>query len=154
MTSRSSHSMKSQEDRKRYGAMLRSSQNEKKTSEEDEEDLDRTDSSSAGLDRGIQKRENRPRNTSRQISEKIKEKWYWGLIAPIILALFLHYLALNNDIGALEERSKDIPVMKEMINSIDKNLEIIKVGMEKNSEIYDLKLENLEKDVEELKVKK
>lgn len=100
-------------------------------------------------DRKVEKGERRRRPFPKKFKETITN-YLWGplgiicgIFIAVIILLFTLYANLNKDMGKIEERTKDIPVLREKLISIDKRIEIIAVEIKKGYELFNYRLEEL-----------
>jgi len=144
-----SREVKSSSERANYfQRIIKTPHSEKETYAE--KSYDRTDTSPVNEEREIPKKESRWRPFKKKVEEKAKNYWYLAFIAPLSMWLLSFLFKASNDIAVLKERTKDIQFMRDTIITIDKNVDILKVKNEKNGEILDLKIQALQKRVNEL----
>lgn len=151
MLDRDTHAGKTQGDKAIYFAKnIRSSQNEIETFKEGH--YDRTDAPPPTEEElvSIKPKGKRHRKTKFIVKEKAQKYWYLSIIVPILIWLF----SINRDIGKLEARTEDLPLMKNLIIGIDKNLEIMKTKSEMNKEMSDYRFKILEDKLNNLEKKK
>jgi hypothetical protein len=149
---KTSGGIKSHNDRYHYfQKMIKTPHGEKETYEEGS--YDGTDTSPVDEDREVTKKEHRWRSPKRIVLEKAKSYWYLVFLVPLSIWFLNYFISTSNSIATLKERTKDIQFMKDKIITIDKNVEILKVKNEKDGEILDLKIQELQKKINKLEKK-
>jgi len=153
MVKRESHVGKSFIEKSKYFTnMIKTAHEEKETFEE--KDFDGTDTSTVEEKIDIRKKIPRWQDPKKIFTKKAKNYWWLPIVVTVSLWFISSLLGINRDIAKLEERTKDIPFIKEKIISIDKNIEMMKIVNEKNDEIYNFKIRDLQKRIDELSKEK
>jgi len=165
MRRRDMHAGKSYRNKIEYGKRLKSLSEIEETIPK--KVFDSSDSSTSDLDLTIAPQKKRPRTLSNillskqtfSIANMLKGFFSLGGLA-LIGILIGNIFALNRDLGRVEERVKDIPIISEKLSliyeklgKIDTDIGSIKVIIEKNDELYKNKFDNLDKRINSINKK-